>query len=209
MPDPYKDKLIAEIKKEGLLKNPLVLRAFKEVDREDFVPEEYESEAYGNYPLPIGFGQTISQPFTVAFMLNLLEIQQGEIIMDVGAGSGWVTTMLASAVGPKGRVFGVEIIPEILAFGQRNISKYKFKNASMRQAGKELGLPEEAPYDKILVSAAGRTYPKELMSQLKVGGILVMPIKYSIWKIKKTGAPEPEIEKFGGFAFVPLIESLE
>ncbi|MFA5841972.1 MAG: protein-L-isoaspartate(D-aspartate) O-methyltransferase [Candidatus Paceibacterota bacterium] len=201
-----KNRLINELKREGTLKNKDVLRAFQTIDRADFVPKEYLSEAYVNSPLPIGHNQTISQPFTVAFMLELLEPKPGEKILDVGAGSGWTTALLASAVGPRGKVFGLEIIPELVAFGQKNIAKYKFNNASIGQAGEKLGLPEEAPYDKILVSAAGRTYPKELISQLKTGGIMVTPIKNSIWKIKKTSNEETKVEKFEGFAFVPLIE---
>lgn len=200
------DKMIAGLKREEVLKNPDVLRAFKNIDRRDFVPEEYADEAYGNYPLPIGHGQTISQPFTVAFMLDLLEPKEGEKILDVGSGSGWTTALLAASVGEKGEVFGLEIVPELVVFGQTNLAKYKFPNASITQAGGKLGLPEKAPFDKILVSAAGRTYPNELIGQLKTGGILVIPVKESIWKVKKISAEETQVEKFEGFAFVPLIE---
>jgi protein-L-isoaspartate(D-aspartate) O-methyltransferase len=199
-------KLIAELKREGVLRNKGVLRAFQTIDRADFVPEEYANEAYENSPLPIGSGQTISQPFTVAFMLDMLGPQPGEKILDVGSGSGWTTALLASAAGPSGKVFGVEIIPGLVAYGQNNLAKYKLPNTSIRQAGENIGLPEEASFDKILVSAAGRTYPKELVSQLKTGGIMIIPIKESIWKIKKISDEETSVGKFEGFAFVPLIE---
>ncbi|MEK7614514.1 MAG: protein-L-isoaspartate(D-aspartate) O-methyltransferase [Patescibacteria group bacterium] len=199
------EELINELKGEGVLKNANVLRAFRAIDRKDFVPEKLSFEAYENYPLPIGFGQTISQPFTVAFMLDLLRPEPGEKILDVGSGSGWSTALLASAVGPTGKVFGVEIIPELVAFGQTNLAKYKFPNASIRVAGLKLGLPGEAPFDKILVSASGQSYPKELVEQLKIGGTLVIPIKESVWKMKKVSTEEAETEKYEGFAFVPLV----
>ncbi len=199
------EELINELKGEGVLKNANVLRAFMAIDRKGFVPEELASEAYGNYPLPIGFGQTISQPFTVAFMLDLLEPKPGEKILDVGSGSGWTTALLAQSVGEKGTVCGMEIIPELVLFGQTNLAKYKFPNASIRKAGPRFGLPNEAPFDKILVSASGQSYPKELIEQLKIGGTLVIPIKGSVWKIKKVSPEKIETEKYEGFAFVPLI----
>lgn len=198
--------LIEELKREGVLKNQDILRAFESIDRKNFVPKEYANEAYNNYPLPIGHSQTISQPFTVAFMLDLLNPQSDEKILDVGSGSGWTTALLAAAVGQRGRIYGVEIIPELVAFGKNNLAKYNFVHASIEQAGKTLGLPEKAPFDKILVSAAGESLPEELIKQLKTGGILVIPIKENIWKIKKVTDKETRVEKFPGFAFVLLVE---
>ncbi len=202
------NELIAELKREGVLKNPNILRAFQGIDRKDFVPEALWDEAYGNYPLPLGnSGQTISQPYTVAFMLDLLSPETGEKILDVGSGSGWTTALLASVVGLTGKVYGVEIIPELVALGQKNLAKYDFRNASIRQAGEKLGIPEEAPFDKILVSAAGSSLSHELLSQLKTGGILVMPIENYISRVKKISADKIETEKFEGFAFVPLVKN--
>lgn len=200
------EELVAELKRRGRLREPAVEKAFLSVDRQDFVLPEHRALTYEDYPLPIGHGQTISQPFTVAFMLDLLEPKPGEKILDVGSGSGWTTALLAKIAGKDGRVFGLEIIPELASFGQANLAKYGFPNASIRPAGQTLGLPEKAPFDKILVSAAGESYPKELISQLNPGGLMVIPIKNDIWKIKKSAGGEPEIEKFSGFAFVPLIE---
>lgn len=171
------------------------------VDRKDFVLKEYESEAYEDYPLPIGFGQTISQPSTVFFMLKLLNPKKGEKILDVGSGSGWTTALLAEAVGEKGKVFGIEKIPELVEFGKNNISKYNFNNVQILEAGKELGLSKEAPFDKILVSASAKEIPQELMDQLKDKGIMVIPVGNDILKIQKKG----KIEKYEGFVFVPLI----
>ena len=160
---------------------------------------EYSDEAYGDYPLPIGHGQTISQPYTVAYMLELLQPERGDRVLDVGSGSGWTAALLASIVGPDGRVWGTEIIPELVEFGRANLAKYNFKNATIERAA-GLGLPEHAPYDKILVSAAADDVPDSLLDQLAPGGIMVIPIKTSVWKITHT-----EREEHPGFAFVPLI----
>src|SRR3989338_8071025 len=108
-----KEVLIDDLIGGGYLKTPLIIEAFKKIDRADFVSENLRDEAYENYPLPIGFDQTISQPLTVAFMLELLQPQPGEKILDIGSGSGWTTTLLAFCVGKEGRGFGLERIPEL------------------------------------------------------------------------------------------------
>ena len=168
------------------------------------MPAVHQDKAYKDYPLPIGYGQTISQPFTVTFMLELLAPQKGDKVLDVGSGSGWTTALLAVLVGEKGKVFGVEKIPELVEFGQENLAKYNFANAKIIQAGAELGLPSEAPFDRILVSAAADEIPKSLVSQLKTPGILVLPVKDTIIQIKKTATGEIFQRVFPGFAFVPL-----
>lgn len=180
-------------------------KAFIAIDRGDFTPKEYLSEAYEDYPLPIGYGQTISQPTTVAFMLELLELNNGEKILDVGAGSGWTTALLARIVGSDGEVRGVEIVPELIKIGQKNIEKYNFKHTTISLAdSKKIGYSSDAPFDKILVSASADSVPKELIKQLKDGGIMVIPIKNSIWRIKKIG-DKTYVKKFPGFVFVPLV----
>ncbi|HEY4475941.1 MAG TPA: protein-L-isoaspartate O-methyltransferase [Candidatus Paceibacterota bacterium] len=208
---------------KGVLKTRAIIEAFSRVDRKDFVPQDFQEYAYGDYPLPIAGEQTISQPTTVAFMLELLQPQQGEKILDVGSGSGWTTALLAFLVGEKGRVFGVERIPELVAFGNENIKKYNFSQATisqadpptprLRRARKTLGLVKEAPFDKILVSAAAQSFPEALLSQLKEGGLLVIPVRDAVWRVKKLPQTPPggeasktEIQKFEGFAFVPLVE---
>ncbi|MBI4217191.1 MAG: protein-L-isoaspartate O-methyltransferase [Parcubacteria group bacterium] len=198
---------------KGVLKTQAIIEAFSRVDRKDFVPRDFQGYAYGDYPLPIAGEQTISQPTTVAFMLELLQPRQGEKILDVGSGSGWTTALLAFLVGEKGRVFGVERVPELVAFGAKNLGKYDFPQAIIVQAEKTLGFPKEAPFDKILVSAAAEGFPESLLSQLKEGGILVIPVRDAVWRVKKLPGTPPngeasktEIQKFGGFAFVPLVE---
>ena len=208
-----KDALIEKLIADKMLKSEEIIEAFRRIDRADFVPEEYGDEAYGDYPLPIGRGQTISQPSTVAFMLELLRPAEGDRILDVGSGSGWTTALLAQIVGPKGRVWGLELLPELAKFGSENLAKYDFPHAGIQQArstgsgqaGDVLGLPQEAPFDKILVSAAGQEIPKELINQLKVGGRMIIPVQSSVWKIDKISEEKVDKAEFPGFVFVPLI----
>jgi protein-L-isoaspartate(D-aspartate) O-methyltransferase len=192
------------LKRQGVLKTPLIVRAFQKIDRADFVPQKFRESAYLDEALPIGFGQTISQPYVVAFMLELLQPKEGEKILDVGSGSGWTTALLAEIVGKEGAILGTEIIPELVEFGKRNISKYDLPHAEITQAGKEPGSLERAPFDRILVSAASSSVPEKLMQQLKMGGILVIPVKDAVWKIEKKPG-NPNIERFEGFVFVPLV----
>jgi protein-L-isoaspartate(D-aspartate) O-methyltransferase len=203
---PTKKDLIERLENETeVLRKKELKDAFNAIDRKDFVPKEYLSEAYEDYPLPIGYGQTISQPTTVAFMLELLEPLKGEKILDVGSGSGWTTALLAHMVGNKGLVLGVEVVPELAGLGQENIKKYDFKQASIIQAkDNKVGFSGKAPFDKILVSAAAEEVPKELVEQLRDGGIMVIPVADSIWRIVKNGE-KTDVSKFPGFIFVPLI----
>ncbi|MBT3282581.1 protein-L-isoaspartate O-methyltransferase [bacterium] len=188
-----------------VLENKDIRDAFVAIDRKDFVSEDYVEEVYEDYALPLGYEQTISQPTTVAFMLDLLVPQKGDKVLDVGSGSGFVTALLAHIVGESGYVIGVERVQELVKLGQENLSKYDFKNAEIKQAVKELGLQEEAPFDKILVSAAAEEVPKELLRQLKVGGVMVVPIYDNIWQVRKISEENIDIKKFERFEFVPLI----
>lgn len=191
----------------GVLGDGLQRDAFLAVDRADFVPEEYQVEAYEDYPLPIGFGQTISQPTTVFFMLELLSPGKGHSILDIGSGSGWTTALLAHIVGEEGKVVGLEVIPGLVEMGQKNLGKYGFPWAKIWQAERgEVGLPSEGPFDRILVSAEFfDEVPQKLIDQLKPGGILVAPAIGSIVKIHKRKDGEVEKDIHEGFAFVPYV----
>lgn len=193
--------LVAHLRRSGVLRSPNLIDAFSRIDRADFIRPEYLPEAYEDYPLPIGYGQTISQPYTVAFMLEALQPQPGDTVLDIGSGSGWTTALIAHCAGS---VTGVERIAELVAFSRRNLERYKFENASIIQAGKALGLPGQT-FDKILVSAAADSLPETLLEQLKEGGTLVIPIGHSIRLLKKDADGTIREIIFEGFVFVPLV----
>lgn len=204
-----KEELIKTLIDIGYLKTPEIIDAFRKIDRVDFVLKEFKRDAYIDVPLPIGYGQTISQPLTVAFMLELLKPEKDDRILDVGSGSGWQTALLAEIVGKKGKVFGVEIIPELKEFGEKNVDKYGFiKNGIVNifLASNVIGLKKEAPFDKVVVGAMARKFPGELRKQLKIGGRLVIPYKGSIWLMIKKTENKFEEHEYPGFAFVPLVE---
>ncbi len=187
------------------LNTPYIIDAFRKVDRKYFVPESFLDHIYIDAPLPIGNNQTISQPSTVAFMLELLEPREGDKVIDIGSGSGWTTALLCHIVGDKGSVTGLERMNELVEQGEKNLMKFNFGNhCHIQRAGKKLGLPHEQ-FDRILVSASADKIPEELFLQLKIGGILVIPVKNSIFKFKKISDKHIEREEFYGFVFVPLI----
>lgn len=201
-------KLVNDFIRNGYLKTDLIIDAFSEINRIEFVPEDLESEAEKDIALPVGYGQTISQPLVVAFMMELLNPQRGQKILDVGSGSGWTTAILAYIVGDKGKVISIERIKELKEFGEKNVEKYSFisKGIAEFQVGDgSKGLPAEAPFDRILVSAEASEIPQALKDQLKIGGKMVVPMKNNIIYLEKKSDTEFYKEEFPGFVFVPLI----
>ena len=201
--------LIENLIKDGWLRTSLIIDAFQKVKRADFLPEDMKEMAGINEALPIGDGQTISQPLVVVFMLEHLQPQKGQKILDIGAGSGWTTALLAEIVGEKGRVIGIEIVERLREFGERNIRKYDFIESGIVkfiQGDGKKGYIEEAPFDRILCSASvQKEIPKAWKDQLKVGGIMVTPVNSSIWVLIKESEDNFKEIEYPGFAFVPLI----
>lgn len=199
------EPLIRHLISSGVLHSPALINAFRTCDRILFIPEALTPHAYDDTPLPIGRLQTISQPYTVAIMLELLRPMAGDKILDIGSGSGWTTALLASAVGESGVVEGVEIIPSLVEYGNKNLQKARIHNASITLADPStLGKPGRT-YDRILVSASAPEMPVSLFDQLKIGGILVIPVENSIWRITKKEDGSVEGYELPGFVFVPLI----
>jgi protein-L-isoaspartate(D-aspartate) O-methyltransferase len=203
-------ELINSLILEGWLKTPRIIEAFKKIKRVDFLPENLKSLSELNQALPIGFGQTISQPLVVAFMMELLQPEPGNIVLDIGSGSGWTTAILSEIVGLKGKVFALEIIPELKDFGEKNVSKYNFVAkgiASFFCCDGSKGYKEGAPYDRILASAfVVGEIPVFWKEQLKIGGRMVVPVGNSICLFIKEQNKKIEKYCYPGFAFVPLVK---
>jgi protein-L-isoaspartate(D-aspartate) O-methyltransferase len=202
------NELVEFLKRISVLKTPALIDAFLLNDRENYIRKAFLVQCYQNNPLPIGFGQTISQPSTVAFMLELLQPESGNEVLDVGFGSGWTTGILASTVGEEGSVVAVEIVPEVFRFGKENLELYKYRNIKL-YPGSWRDLPEQN-FDCILVSAAAEiSVPGILATKLKVGGRMVIPVKHygaqSILFVQKMNDNQFIEKDFPSYVFVPLL----
>jgi len=190
------------------IKNERVLEAFRKVPRHLFVPEEYISVAYQDSPLPIGEGQTISQPYIVALMVELLEISPSDKVLEIGTGSGYQTAILAELAA---LVVSVERIPALTQRALQVLRRLGYKNVHFVIGDGSKGVPELAPYDKIIVSACSdRIYPA-WVEELREGGYIVLPLGKSYASQELVRASKGEdgtlrLEYFGGCVFVPLIE---
>jgi protein-L-isoaspartate(D-aspartate) O-methyltransferase len=188
-----------------VLRTPRIMEAFREVDRKYFVPASFDAYIYVDAPLPIGEAQTISQPSTVSFMLELLEPQEGDKVLDIGSGSGWTTALLCHIVGERGSVEGLERKDALVEKGRENLAKFKFgSRCSIGKAGEALGRPGET-FDRILVSASSDEIPEVLFEQLKPEGVLVIPVRNSIFRFRKLPDGRITKEEYPGFRFVPRI----
>ena len=183
-----------------------VAAALAAVPREGFLPPALRARASYDGPLDIGRGQTSSQPRTVADMLRLLDVRPGQRVLDVGSGSGWTTALLAHLVGSSGTVVGVELEPDLVAFGCANLATTKQPWASIEQAAPGvLGAPDRAPYDRVLVSAAPDELPGALVEQLADDGVLVIPVAGTMLRVRRRAAGV-EVTEHGHYRFVPLRE---
>lgn len=187
--------------------SPLVLAAMRRVRREQFVPDELKEQAYDDGPLPIGHGQTVSQPYIVALMAEALSMQGGEKVLDIGTGSGYGAAVLACIAG---EVFGIERLSPLAQQACRVLLAEGFLNVHVRCGDGTLGWPEAAPFDGIVVAAGGPGIPETLKNQLAIGGRLVMPVGSEfggqelvcITRVSRSGF---ERESLGDVRFVPLL----
>lgn len=198
-----RNRLIEELRQHRISER--VLAAMKQVPRHLFVPENEQRNAYGDYPLPIGWGQTISAPHMVAIMCDILDIQDGMNVLEIGGGSGYHAAVMAKLAG-SGHVYTVERIEALALFARDNLEKAGIKNVTVIVEDGSLGLPGFAPYDRISVAAASPEILDTLTDQLKTGGKLVIPVgKYyqELYLVTKTDGLKKEAK--GGVVFVPLV----
>lgn len=187
---------------------PRVREAMRAHPRERFLPRRVRRRASYDGPLDIGHGQTNSQPRTVRDMLELLDVRPGHRVLDVGSGSGWTTALLAELVGPTGSVLGLERVPELVQAGARAVQAEGMPWAGVRAVEPGvLGAPEEAPFDRVLVSAMASRMPEELVAQLGARGILVVPVAGRMLRVQRDpSAPEGRrVTTHGAYRFVPLV----
>ncbi len=208
---PSLGELVESLVKKKILRTPVIREAMLKIDRANFVQEGFISEAYLDEPLLAGEGQTISQPYTVAFMLELLLPKPGEKFLDVGYGSGWQSAILAEIVGEKGKIYAFEILSALCEFGKNNIAKYPHLAGRIdffcRSASH--GLEKEAEriggFDGIIAAAELKEVPGDWRKQIKKGGRLVYPQKGGIVKEIKLADNKFVTQRHEGFKFVPYI----
>jgi protein-L-isoaspartate(D-aspartate) O-methyltransferase len=212
------EKLIDNLIKQGILRTPKVIKAMQIVPRAKFLPVDSQAYSATDTPLPIGYGQTISAPHMVAIMNEALDLQTGQKILEIGAGSGWHAATVAEIVAPKqaprsewGRVYTVEINSNLAEVARKNIMNTGYGDRVTIIVGDgSKGYSEKAPYDRIFVAAAAPEIPKPLVDQLKAGGVMLIPVGspslfQTLLKVTKGTDGKLKDESLGGVAFVPLI----
>ena len=198
--------MVARLRDHYLIKDPAVLAAMRSVPRHAFVPEALQGRAYGDHALPISANQTISQPYIVARMTELLELVPESRVLEIGAGSGYQTAVLSKVAA---QVYSIERIGDLAREAQARIRQLEIYNATVKCFDGTLGWAANAPYDAILVAAGGPSIPDPLVNQLRLGGRLVVPVGQSrdaqrLIRVIKTDKG-PKVEDHGACAFVPLI----
>ena len=212
-PSPTEDPFAAareEMVQTGVIdwgiEDEAVIAAMGAVPRHEFVPEEFLSQAYENHPLPIGLGQTISQPYIVALMSQAVGVGGGDKVLEVGAGSGYQAAVIAELAG---QVYTLEIIGELAERAEETLGRLGYDNVTVRHADGYFGWEEQAPFDAILVTAAPDHVPGPLVQQLKIGGRLIIPVGpvggfQKLWLVTRVSEEEVRTEDLGGVRFVPL-----
>lgn len=184
------------------------INAFMGVERENFIPEDIKSRAYLDIPLPLIRGKTISQPTTVMIMTNLLDLHPGEKVFEIGTGSGYQAAIIARIIEPEGKVITTEVVPELVMFSRGNLSRSGIKNVAVYEEDGSKGMPEEAPFDKIIITSACKEFPQPLLEQLKPGGVIVGPVGDREQQEMVRGIKDKDghlnLEFFGPFLFTPM-----
>jgi len=198
-------KLIENLKREGWLRTPRVIKAFESIKREDFVPVRFRQHAYADEPLPIGEGQTISAPSMVAIMTELLEPKSGDVVLEIGAGSGYQAAILSKLVK---KLYTVELEPGLAEQAEDSLKKAGCRNVEVIAGDGAKGYPKAEPFDKIIITCAAPEVPEPLKKQLKPGGILIAPVGGSFSQIlitlRKKKSNSFEKKKHMRCVFVPL-----
>ena len=211
-------QLVDQLVDDGYLISPEVVDAFRNTPRKDFLRKSHQFLEGLNTPLPIGSGQTISQPLTVAFMLNLLKLQPGDKVLDIGYGSGWQTAIITRIICPEkqsngkndcGEVIGYEIVPDVAKFGKSNLKKALpkrlYKQITLYCEDYGDSYEKHAPYDKIIAAAAFDEDPSTLIKSLKKGGTIVYPTKQNDIRTVTRKTKKKFVEDvYPGFVFVPI-----
>ncbi len=202
-----REKMVEEQIKNRGIKDKKVLEAMKKIPRHLFVPESEIENAYEDYPLPIGEGQTISQPYIVALMTELLEVKETDIVLEIGTGSGYQTAILSWLANS---VYTIERTPILKERAEKVINILDIKNVHFFIGNGWNGLKEYSPFDKIIVTAAAESVPEELKKQLKIGGTMVLPVgdffSQFLYKIIKKDEKNFEKELIEAVRFVPLVK---
>lgn len=205
-----REEMVQKLKERGHLKSLEVIEAFEKIPREKFVPSNKESEAYADRPLSIGHGQTISAPSMIAIMLEVLDLESGQKVLEIGTGSGYNAALLAEIVGEEGEVYTVERIENIAEMGRKNLERTGYDQVEVVVGDGTQGYQEESPWDRVLVAACAPEVPDPLVDQIKVGGKVAAPVgshymSQTLLTVEKTAEDETEVQEHGGCAFVPLV----
>ena len=211
--DPYVQKRAQMVQKDIRgrgVKDPKVLEAMEKIPRHLFVDESFKEKAYADHPLPIGEGQTISQPYVVALMTEALRLRPGERVLEIGTGSGYQAAVLAEIVK---EVYTIEIRKSLTESASKRLQELGYKNIQVTCADGYFGWEEVAPFDAIIVTAASNLIPPPLLKQLKEGGRLIIPVGSTMFQQTLTLVTKQkgdlQVEQLGGVIFVPLIGEVE
>lgn len=203
------DSLIREMRAKGNLKSDRVEEAMRSAPRHLFAPEKSKDSAYSDSPLSIGHGQTVSQPSVVAKMTEFLDVETGDRILEIGAGSGWQSAVLSHLVGDTGKIYTIEVVEELAEQARRNLKDVDVENVEVLVGDGSTGMEEHAPYDGIICTAVSPRVQEEWIEQVKIGGRIVTPVSgmvlHNLVVVEKVGESETKtVRKERGYRFVKL-----